>query len=181
MGFSDSLHTPTYVPKGDEVAEIVTTKGTIKAVLDGEGAPITVANFCELAEAGFYDGVKFHRLVPGFVIQGGDPNTRDMSPEEVASGVAGPHGRPGTGGPGYSIKHEYDVNPRNSHDDGALAMARSMMPDSAGSQFYFCLGPQHSLDSGYTVFGQTIEGLDVERALVPGDEIESVRILHSEN
>ena len=84
-----------------------------------------------------------------------------MAPEDVAQGRPGPGGRPGTGGPGYCIKAEFATNPRNSHEDGALAMARSQHPDSAGSQFYFCLGPQHGLDSGYTVFGQTIEGLDV--------------------
>ena len=79
--------------------------------------------------------------MPGFVIQGGDPNTRDMSGADVAAGLEGPDGMPGTGGPGYCIKGEFATNPRNSHVDGALAMARSMDPDSAGSQFYFCLAP----------------------------------------
>jgi len=85
---------------------------------------------------------------------------------------------PGTGGPGYCIKGEFATNPRNSHVDGALAMARSMDPDSAGSQFYFCLGPQHNLDSGYTVFGNTVEGLDVISQLRAGDEIIHVEIVH---
>lgn len=174
----ESLHTPGYVPVGDEVAVIETSKGTVVVDLDGKGAPITVGNFCELAEAGFYDGLKFHRYVPGFVIQGGDPNTRPMDPSDVAAGRPGPDGMPGTGGPGYFIKHEYDTNPRNSHVDGAIAMARSAMPDSAGSQFYLCLGPQHGLDSGYTVFGATREGLDVVKELRAGDVIESVRIAH---
>ena len=102
-----------------------------------------------------------------------------MSPADVAAGRVGPTGRPGTGGPGYRIREEYTVNPRNSHEDGALAMARSMDPNSAGSQFYFCLGPQHGLDSGYTVFGQTLEGLDVIAALRQGDVINSVRIEHA--
>lgn len=177
----DPLHTPEYQPAGDEVAVFETNKGRIVAALDGAGAPIHVGNFYELANSGFYDGVKFHRFVPGFVIQGGDPNTRDMSPEDVAAGRRGPDGMPGTGGPGYSIRHEYDTNPRNSHDDGALAMARSAHPDSAGSQFYFCLGPQHSLDSGYTVFGQTIEGKDVVGSLRAGDVIESVRVVRPEH
>lgn len=179
MGFfMDPLYTPEYVVTGDEVAVFVTSKGTIRVRLDGAGAPIHVANFCELASSGFYDGLKFHRYVPGFVIQGGCPNTRDMKPEDVAAGKVGPDGMPGTGGPGYRIKQEFSTNPRNAHDDGALAMARSQNPDSAGSQFYFCLGPQHGLDSGYTVFGQTIEGIDVERQLRAGDVIESVRIEH---
>ena len=180
MGFiQDPLHTPDYPVAGDEVAVFDTSKGVIRVALDGDGAPVHVANFCELAMSGFYDDLKFHRYVPGFVIQGGCPNTRDMTPEQVARGEAGPYGRPGTGGPGYRIRQEFTTNPRNSHVDGALAMARSADPDSAGSQFYFCLGPQHGLDSGYTVFGTTIEGSDVISALRAGDTINSVRIEHA--
>lgn len=171
-------YTPAYHVLGDEVAIFDTTKGTIVVRLDGEGAPIHVANFCELAQSGFYDDLKFHRYVPGFVIQGGCPHTRSMTPQQVAAGGAGPDGMPGTGGPGYCIKQEFTTNPRNSHEDGALAMARSQMPDSAGSQFYFCLGAQHELDSGYTVFGQTIEGKDVIGRLRQGDGINSIRIEH---
>lgn len=179
MGFfnRNSVYVPKRELKGTEVAVFKTSKGTIKVRLNCKGAPIHCANFCELAEKGFYDGTKFHRYVPDFVIQGGDPNTRNMSSADVAAGKPGPDGMPGTGGPGYSIKHEWDVNPRNSHEDGALAMARSQMPDSAGSQFYFCLGPQHFLDPNYTVFGQTIEGLDVEKSLRAGDVLESVSII----
>ena len=179
MGFIfDPLYTPSYAVAGDEVAVITTSKGSIEVKLDGDGAPIHVANFCELAESGFYDGLKFHRYVPGFVIQGGCPNTRDMTPEDVAAGKSGKDGHPGTGGPGYRIREEFSTNPRNLHEDGALAMARSQDPNSAGSQFYLCLGPQHMLDSGYTVFGQTLEGFDVISALRAGDVIESVRIEH---
>jgi peptidyl-prolyl cis-trans isomerase B (cyclophilin B) len=179
MGFfGEPLYTPDYKPQGDEVAVFDTSKGTIKVRLDAKGAPIHVANFCELASAGFYDGLKFHRYVPGFVIQGGCPNTRDMAPEDVAAGQPGPDGMPGTGGPGYRIREEFSTNPNNSHVDGALAMARAQDPNSAGSQFYFCLGPQHMLDSGYTVFGTTIEGLDVISSLRAGDVINSVRIAH---
>ncbi len=181
MGFfGDPLYTPEYTVAGDEVAVFDTSKGRIRVKLDGEGAPVHVANFCELASSGFYDDLKFHRYEPGFVIQGGCPNTREMTPQEVAAGAAGPDGRPGTGGPGYRIKEEFSTNPRNSHEDGTLAMARSMDPNSAGSQFYFCLGPQHFLDSGYTVFGQTVEGLDVVAELRRGDVINSVRIEHAE-
>ena len=168
------LYTPSYEPQGDEVAVIETSKGTIKTRLDAAGAPIHVANFCELAEKGFYDGIKFHRFEPNFVIQGGDPNTREMTADEVRRGGKPGCGRPGTGGPGYCIKAEYRTNPNNKHEDGALAMA----PDSAGSQFYFCLGAQHFLDPNYTVFGQTVEGIDVIKELRVGDEIKHVSIEH---
>lgn len=178
--FGKRLYEPTYTVVGDEIAVIETSRGTVRVELDGAGAPIHVANFCELATSGFYDGLKFHRYVPGFVIQGGDPNTRNMSASDVAAGRPGPDGRPGTGGPGYCIRAEFATNPRNSHVDGALAMARSQHPDSAGSQFYFCLGPQHALDSGYTVFGTTVEGLDVIKSLRAGDEIVHVDIVHKE-
>lgn len=171
-----ALYTPEYKPTGEEIAVLTTSKGTIRVQLDGVGAPIHVGNFVELAKKGFYDGLKFHRYVENFVIQGGCPNTRDMTPEEVASGRRGPSGQPGTGGPGYSIKGEWRTNPNNYHKDGALAMARSSMPDSAGSQFYFCLGEQPFLDMNYTVFGQTLEGMDVITALRAGDVIEHIEI-----
>ena len=153
-----ALYTPEYQPTGDEVAVFTTDKGVIKVQLMGKDAPIHVGNFVELAKKGFYDGLTFHRYVPQFVIQGGD------------------HQGNGMGGPGYCIKEEFSTNPHNSHEAGALAMARSQDPDSAGSQFYFCLGPQHPLDKGYTVFGQTIEGYDVVTNLRKGDIIESITI-----
>lgn len=162
FGQSRELYTPAYIPNGNEVAVIETSKGTVKVQLAGLDAPIHVGNFCELSKKGFYDGLTFHRYVPGFVIQGGDPEGTGM------------------GGPGYCIKHEYDTNPNNSHEDGALAMARSQHPDSAGSQFYLCLGPQHGLDSGYTVFGQTISGLEVVHSLRQGDKIVSIKIENAE-
>ena len=174
--YQDPLYTPEYQVLGDEVAVLDTSKGVVRVSLDGAGAPIHVANFCELAGSGFYDGLKFHRYVPGFVIQGGCPNTREATPEQVAAGRAPGMAPFGTGNPGYSIKEEFTTNPNNSHEDGALAMARSANPDSAGSQFYLCLGPQHNLDSGYTVFGQTIEGKDVIGELRVGDVIETIEI-----
>ena len=134
--------------------------GKIVAELYPDIAPQSVRNFIALANAGYYDGLIFHRVIPGFMIQGGCPDGTGM------------------GGPGYCIKGEFATNPRNSHVDGALAMARSMDPDSAGSQFYFCLGAQHNLDSGYTVFGTTVEGLDVISQLRAGDEIVHVEIVH---
>ena len=134
--------------------------GVMKGELYPDIAPQSVGNFVALANSGYYDGLIFHRCIPGFMIQGGCPKGQ------------------GTGGPGYCIKGEFATNPRNSHVDGALAMARSMDPDSAGSQFYFCLGAQHNLDSGYTVFGTTVEGLDVISQLRAGDEIVHVEIVH---
>jgi len=157
-------------------AIISTEKGTMKAELYADETPGTVANFVELAGHNFYDGLTFHRVIPDFVIQGGCPNTRDMSAADVAAGKSGPEGMPGTGNPGYSIKGEWKTNPNNSHEDGTLAMARSSMLDSAGSQFYFCLGPQHFLDTDYTVFGDTIEGLDVISKLRAGSVIENITI-----
>ena len=171
-----AMYTPEYQPTGEEIAVFHTSKGDIRVQLMGKDAPIHVGNFVELARKGFYDNLKFHRYVPGFVIQGGCPNTRDYTGEQVAQMSALGRGGFGTGNPGYSIKEEFTTNPNNSHEDGALAMARSMDPNSAGSQFYLCLGPQHNLDSGYTVFGQTIEGKDVIGQLRAGDVIESVVI-----
>lgn len=171
-----ALYTPSYVPNGKEIAVIATSKGIIRVQLAGDDAPIHVGNFVELSQKGFYDDLKFHRYVPGFVIQGGDPNTRELDSAQVEAAVNNPFMRLGTGGPGYCIKQEFTTNPHNSHEDGALAMARSQDPDSAGSQFYLCLGSQHNLDSGYTVFGQTVEGKEVIAQLRAGDVIESIVI-----
>ena len=171
-----AMYTPEYQPNGSEIAVIKTSKGAIRVQLAGNDAPIHVGNFVELARKGFYDNLKFHRYVPNFVIQGGCPNTRDLDSDQVVAAAGNPFAGLGTGGPGYTIKQEYTTNPNNSPEDGALAMARSMNPDSAGSQFYLCLGPQHNLDSGYTVFGQTIEGKDVISELRVGDVIETIEI-----
>ena len=169
-----ALYTPEYKPTGDEIAVLHTSKGDIRVQLAGKDAPIHVGNFVELARKGFYDNLKFHRYVPGFVIQGGCPTTRELTPEQVIK--EGSRRGCGTGNPSYSIKEEFTTNPHNEHNDGTLAMARSSAPNSAGSQFYFCLGAQPMLDSGYTVFGQTLEGLDVIGSLRVGDVIESVEI-----
>lgn len=171
-----ALYTPGYKPNGHEVALIKTSQGTIRVELDGKNAPIHVGNFVELAQKGFYDDLKFHRYVPDFVIQGGDPNTRDLDSEQVKAAEGNPFAGLGTGGPGYTIKEEFSTNPDNKHLDGTLAMARSQDPNSAGSQFYLCLGPQPFLDSGYTVFGQTVDGLDVVSKLRVGDVIETIII-----
>ena len=119
-------------------------------------APNTVDNFIKLANKGFYDGLKFHRVIPGFVAQGGDPSGD------------------GTGGPGYQIKAEFNSQ---KHLTGTLAMARSEHPDSAGSQFYICLAPQPGLDGQYTVFGQVVEGMDLVNKIVKGDVMKKVTIV----
>lgn len=161
----EPMYTATYEPTGTEVAVIETAKGTIEFEFFFEDAPNHVAAFIELADAGFYDGTAFHRVEPGFVIQGGDPLSKTDDPMV------------GTGGPGYRLEAEFNDRP---HLDGTVAMARSQDPDSAGSQFYICLGPQPFLDNDYTVFGQVTEGLDVVHSIEVGDVMESVTIERSE-
>jgi len=139
----------------EQIAVIETAKGTIKFKLFQKDAPNTVDNFIKLAQKGFYNGLVFHRVVPGFVIQGGDPSGD------------------GTGGPGYTIKAEFNSRP---HLEGTVAMARSADPDSAGSQFYICLGAQPFLDGKYTVFGQVTEGMDVVQKIRMGDVMNTVAI-----
>ncbi len=155
-----AIYTPEYKPTGDEIAVITTDKGVIRVQLHGKDAPIHVGNFVELSQKGFYDGLNFHRYVPGFVIQGGCPEGT------------------GRGNPGYTIREEFTTNPNNSHEDGTLAMARSQAPNSAGSQFYFCLGAQHFLDNGYTVFGDCLdeESIEVVHQLRQNDVIQSIVI-----
>ncbi len=161
----EALYTADYQPAGDEIAVITTPKGEIRLEFYTGDAPNTVAAFIELADAGFYDGSKFHRVEPGFVIQGGDPLSKTDDPMV------------GTGGPGYRLAAEFNDR---QHLDGSVAMARSAHPDSAGSQFYICLGPQPFLDGQYTVFGQVVDGLDVVHSIAVGDVMESVRIERSE-
>lgn len=163
------MHVSPVQVTGTETAVMKTSKGTIVLEFYPQDAPNHVASFIELAEAGFYDGIKFHRVIPGFVAQGGDPITRDLTPEQVRAGAPGV----GTGGPGWNHKAEFNAR---KHETGTLAMARSQSPDSAGSQFYICLAPQPSLDGQYTVFGQVVEGMDVVMSIGVGDVIESVTI-----
>jgi cyclophilin family peptidyl-prolyl cis-trans isomerase len=127
---------------------ITTQFGDIELEFYSDFAPKTVENFKKLAENRFYDGLIFHRIVPGFVIQGGDPHTRDTSDR----------GRWGTGGPGWTIKAEFN---KNKHSRGAISMARSQDPDSAGSQFFIVLQDSYFLDGQYTVFGRVISGMDI--------------------
>lgn len=173
----ETLYTPEYKPNGRETATFKTSKGEVVAEFYGTNAPVHVGNFIELAQKGFYDNTKFHRYEPGFVIQGGDPQTTALSSESVVSAVQNGNPPLGTGGPGYVIKGEFDpkTNPQK-HEVGALGMARTSDPDSAGSQFYFALEPLPMLDGQYTVFGRVTKGLEVVRELRVGDTIESVTI-----
>jgi peptidyl-prolyl cis-trans isomerase B (cyclophilin B) len=132
----------------NEVAVIKTSEGEMIAQFWPEVAPNTVENFKKLARSGFYDGTAFHRIVKGFMIQGGDPLTKDPAKES----------RYGTGDPGYKIKAEFNDR---SHERGVLSMARSSDPDSAGSQFFICLANVSRLDHQYTTFGKIIKGDDV--------------------
>lgn len=123
----------------------------MKGELYPETAPQSVGNFIALANSGFYDGLIFHRVIPGFMIQGGDPKGT------------------GIGGPGYHIKGEFSMNGVNNplkHTYGVLSMARSMMPDSAGSQFFIMTSDSPHLDGQYAAFGKVLEGMDVADAIV---------------
>ncbi len=131
-----------------EVAIINTTEGAMVVQFWTDAAPNTIANFKKLANSGFYDGTCFHRVIKGFMIQGGDPLTKDPSKEDMW----------GTGGPGYQIKAEFNDH---SHVRGVISMARSQDPDSAGSQFFICDGNPTFLDHQYTTFGKLIKGDDV--------------------
>ena len=132
----------------NEVAIIRTTAGELVVEFWPDVAPDTVQNFKKLARQNFYDGTAFHRIVKGFMIQGGDPLTKDATAER----------RWGTGGPGYHLKAEFNDR---SHVRGVLSMARSQAPDSAGSQFFICLDDAKFLDRQYTAFGCLVEGDDV--------------------
>jgi peptidyl-prolyl cis-trans isomerase B (cyclophilin B) len=135
-------------PAVKEVAVFTTSEGEMVVEFWAEVAPKTVENFKTLAKKGFYDGTCFHRIMKGFMIQGGDPLTKDTAKEAEW----------GTGGPGYQIKAEFNDRP---HVRGVISMARSRSPDSAGSQFFICHGTAKSLDGQYTAFGKLIKGDDV--------------------
>ena len=132
----------------NEVAVIKTSEGDIVVQFWTDAAPNTIENFKKLAKQGFYNGAIFHRIVKGFMIQGGDPNSKDPAKEN----------KYGEGGPGYKIKAEFNDH---SHERGVISMAREPDPDSAGSQFFICLAPVPRLDHQYTTFGKLIKGDDV--------------------
>lgn len=160
---------PELTPKKPtKTMAIIKTKfGNIELRFFPDVAPNHVKNFIELAKKGFYDGTTFHRVIPGFMIQGGDPNTKD--PDKSKHGM---------GGPGYKIKAEFNAKP---HKKGTLSMARAADPDSAGSQFFICVANTPFLDGQYTVFGEVVSGIEVVDKIVnqprdgrdnPNDRIE---------
>jgi peptidyl-prolyl cis-trans isomerase B (cyclophilin B) len=144
VGSENKNETSTSMNTAD-VAVIKTSEGEMVVQFWTDAAPNTIENFKKLARAGFYDGTTFHRIVKGFMIQGGDPNTKDLAKESSY----------GLGDPGYKIKAEFNDH---SHERGVLSMARSSDPDSAGSQFFICLGNVRRLDHQYTTFGKLIKG-----------------------
>ena len=146
-----------------KTATIETSKGTIVAELFDAEVPNTVANFEKLANSQFYDGTRFHRVIRDFMIQGGDPLSRDPGNPRV-----------GTGGPGYKIKCETDRN-THKHVAGTLSMAHAGK-DTGGSQFFICHGPQQHLDGVHTVFGQVTRGMDVVLEIKQNDVVNSIRV-----
>ena len=141
------------IKKMAETKAVIETKfGTIELKFFPEVAPNHVNNFIELAKKGFYDGTTFHRVIPGFMIQGGDPNSKD--PDKSKHGM---------GGPGYTITAEFNDKP---HRKGTLSMARAANPDSAGSQFFICVADAPFLNKQYTVFGEVVSGMDVADKIV---------------
>lgn len=140
-------------------AEMRTNKGTMTIEFFDKDAPQTVANFVKLSKSGYYDGVLFHRVIPNFMIQGGDPTGS------------------GSGGPGYTIPDEF-TGDNQYHDRGVLSMANTGRPDSGGSQFFICHNRQGTahLDRKHTVFGKVVDGLDVIDEIKQGDKIESIAI-----
>jgi peptidyl-prolyl cis-trans isomerase B (cyclophilin B) len=149
----DKKFTKEEIKKMTETKAIIETKfGKIELRFFPDVAPNHVNNFIELAKKGFYDGTTFHRVIPGFMIQGGDPNSKD--PDKS---------RHGMGGPGYTLKAEFNNKP---HKRGTLSMARAANPDSAGSQFFICVADSPFLDRQYTVFGEVISGMEVVDKIV---------------
>jgi peptidyl-prolyl cis-trans isomerase B (cyclophilin B) len=141
------------IKKMAETRAVIETKfGNIELKFFPDVAPNHVNNFIELAKKGFYDGTTFHRVIPGFMIQGGDPNTKDADKSSH-----------GMGGPGHQVKAEFNEKP---HKRGILSMARAANPDSAGSQFFICVKDSPFLDRQYTVFGEVVSGMDVADKIV---------------
>jgi peptidyl-prolyl cis-trans isomerase B (cyclophilin B) len=167
------------IKKMSETKAVIETKfGNITLKFYPDVAPGHVKNFIDLAKQGIYDNTVFHRVIPGFMIQGGDPTSKDPAKRRAY----------GTGGPGYTIKAEFNNKP---HKRGVLSMARSQSPDSAGSQFFICVKDSNFLDRQYTAFGEVESGIEVADKIVsqprdandnPNDRIEmKIRIIEPKN
>ena len=143
---------PAASKTGEDVAVLKTSMGTIVFKFFEKDAPKHVANFKKLASSGFYDGTTYHRVIPGFMIQGGDPNSKDAD-----------RSNDGLGGSGTNIPAEFNAN---KHLRGTVSMARAQDPNSASSQFFICVKPTPFLDGQYSVFGQVVEGMDVVDKIV---------------
>jgi len=164
----DKKFSPEEIKKMSETKAVIETKlGNLELKFFPEVAPGHVSNFLELAKKGFYDGTIFHRVIPGFMIQGGDPNTKN--PDRSKHGM---------GGPGYTLKAEFNGKP---HKRGILSMARAQDPNSAGSQFFICVADAPFLDGKYSVFGEVVSGMEIADKIVsqprdkkdnPNDRIE---------
>jgi peptidyl-prolyl cis-trans isomerase B (cyclophilin B) len=176
---SQEKKTETKTESMNEVAVLKTSEGEMVLEFWPDVAPNHVKNFKDLAKKGFYDGTCFHRVIKGFMIQGGDPLTKDDKMEA----------RWGTGGPGHSVKAEFNDK---AHTRGVLSMARSQDPNSAGSQFFICHGDPRFLDKQYTAFGKLIKGDDVLEKIAttqtrPGDRpvkrmnVESIKIVPADS
>ena len=149
----DKKFTPEEIKKMSETTAVIETKfGNIELRFFPDVAPNHVNNFIELSKKGFYDGTLFHRVIPGFMIQGGDPNSKAQD-----------RSKHGMGGPGHSVKAEFN---NKSHKRGTLSMARSAQPDSAGSQFFICVAEASFLNQKYTVFGEVVSGMEVADKIV---------------
>jgi peptidyl-prolyl cis-trans isomerase B (cyclophilin B) len=178
-GFAEvkqNTFTKKEIAKMAESKAVIETKfGSIELKFFPDVAPNHVNNFIELAKKGFYDGTTFHRVIPGFMIQGGDPNSKN--PDKSQHGM---------GGPGYTVKAEFN---EKFHKRGILSMARAGHPDSAGSQFFICVADAPFLDRQYTVFGEVTSGMEVADKIVsqprdrkdnPNERIEmKIRILEA--
>jgi len=152
-------------PKTQQAVITLERGGQITLEFFPADAPKHVENFVKLARKGFYDGQRFHRVEAGFVVQLGDPQSKKLPMD---------HPDMGTGGPGYTVKAEFNKRP---FDRGVLGMARGEDPDSAGSQFYIMLGPAHFLNGQYTAFGRVMGGMDVVDGIKVGDRVKTIKIV----
>lgn len=153
LASAESKFTKEEIKKMSETKAVIETKfGNMELKFFPDVAPNHVKNFIDLAKKGFYDGTTFHRVIPGFMIQGGDPNSKN--PDRSLHGM---------GGPGYTIKAEFN---NKSHKKGILSMARAFDPNSAGSQFFICVADAPFLDKQYTVFGEVVSGIEVADKIV---------------